>query len=217
MGQKTASKDVPVLVSGTLANMDSGKFLQAKAYDSGGTQHGAALALPNVASGLYQGLFTFTAVGEFDVQILAFKDAGFTLISKSDGEATDRYVVTLGVTGEDYVEIRQGWAFQITNPAGQRLQGVVHLENNGGLVTLPGTSRLSIELRKQGGALIGLVQSDIEPNASGFFGPVTFDPVDIDGQSLAGTPIVIRATIILSGIGSGTHVGQHEVSIQDLA
>lgn len=116
--------------------------------------------------------------------------------------------------GIDYIEVRQGWALQLTNPAGSRLQGAVHLDNNGERVVLPGTARLDLTLTEQDGTVIGTPLTAQVPNADGWF-DLTYDPVDVAGLALAGTVIIAKATITLSGVGSGTHNGNMEISIGD--
>ncbi len=115
--------------------------------------------------------------------------------------------------GVNYREVRQGWTRSITNPAGTRLRGVVHLENNGDRVVLPGTAELVLDMRDAAGVLLaGFTNPSVTlfPNSEGYFSHA-FDPL----TPAVGTIIVVRATITLSGVGSGTHVGWFEIAVGD--
>jgi hypothetical protein len=114
-----------------------------------------------------------------------------------------------GVDAEiSYIEVRQGWSRNVT--AGDRLRGIVHLEVDGQRQALPVTARLELQIRSRGDSLLQSV-SGLVPVGGEFsheFDPLTF-------AIPSGDVLKFRAIVTLSGVGSGTHIGQLEVSFSD--
>lgn len=126
----------------------------------------------------------------------------------STGESLDAASMASSM---DNFSVSQGWAFSTTLPtAGARVRATFELHRNGEFVALPGTARLAVTVYNRAG--VGLfTQSDIAPNATGFFS-LEEDPF----TPTPGEVLTAVATITSSGVGTGTHVSALPIGSADV-
>lgn len=109
----------------------------------------------------------------------------------------------------DQLEVRQGWTRR-TSPS-SRFRAIIHLEQNGDRVALPATAEVAILATDRTGATIAaFTTSGVTAGAKGYFGIETTDYTPVSGEV-----ITAEATITLSGIGGGTHVGRTQIAFPE--
>lgn len=97
--------------------------------------------------------------------------------------------------------------------AGDRIRLKVHLEVNGTREALPDTARLAVDIRDRANVTVESVSAIAPIAGSGEFAH-EIDPL-ASAWIASGDVFSFESTITLSGFGSGTHVGQLEVSFAD--
>jgi hypothetical protein len=107
-------------------------------------------------------------------------------------------------------DLRQGWSRRV-NPSSE-MRGIIHLEQNGDRVTLPGGAACTFQAYdRAGSAIAGFSGSGTLRTV----GSDTFFDVSAAYTPVAGEAITVQATITGSGVGGGTHVNFVEIAFPE--
>ena len=187
-------------------------------------------AVSEVAGGMYRftipGAFTTThGAGEYgitvEVTLAPFDISSDTIpffVNDPDDLATAAALAVVQADTDDIqtglpvaaqLDVRQGWTRVIT--PNDRMRTIIHIEQDGDRVALPGTAELALLATDRAGTTIAaFTTSGVLAGAKGYFSFETLDFTPTDGEV-----ITVEATVTLSGVGSGTHVGRTQVAFPE--